>query len=82
MLGHAFLPTFPGEDGLPLAQHLSSLSREQPLRAIEHTGWWWPGGRCAGSSGRRGPFMTARVASPSFSPWGATLPNRAPPVRG
>ncbi len=36
LLGHAFLPTFPGEDGLALARHLSSLSRENPLGAVEH----------------------------------------------
>ncbi|MFH1034901.1 MAG: diguanylate cyclase [Pseudomonadota bacterium] len=36
LLGHAFLPTFPGDDGLALARHLSSLSREQPLGILEH----------------------------------------------
>jgi diguanylate cyclase (GGDEF)-like protein/PAS domain S-box-containing protein len=36
LLGHAFLPTFPGDDGLALARHLSSLSRQQPLGTVEH----------------------------------------------
>ncbi|MBI5523257.1 MAG: diguanylate cyclase [Desulfarculus sp.] len=36
LLGHAFLPTFPGDDGLALARHLASLNRGNPLGSIEH----------------------------------------------
>ncbi|MBI4799865.1 MAG: diguanylate cyclase [Desulfarculus sp.] len=36
LLGHAFLPTFPGDDGLALARHLASLNRDNPLGSIEH----------------------------------------------
>ena len=36
LLGRAFLPAFPGEDGLILARHLASLSRDNPIGVIEH----------------------------------------------
>lgn len=36
LLGHAFLPAFPGDDGLALARHLASLDRDHPLGSIEH----------------------------------------------
>lgn len=36
LLGHAFLPSFPGQDGQELARHLASLSQDNPLGNLEH----------------------------------------------
>jgi diguanylate cyclase (GGDEF)-like protein/PAS domain S-box-containing protein len=36
LLGRSFLPPLPGDDGRVLAEHLSSLTRDNPVGALEH----------------------------------------------
>jgi len=36
LIGHRFIPRIPEEDGPKVAAHLSSLTREQPVGALEH----------------------------------------------